>query len=717
MEIDIYQTCPCQSGKKIKFCCGKSIVSDLNRIVELSGSHQAVAALEHIDRTIARQGVCDCLTTLKTHVLLTLREYDEADQVNHQFLLRNPHSPVGHQHRSLLAAARGETQVAVQALQDAMDLLPGTGIPRSMATAFRTAGMLLLSDGHLAAGREHLVFSNELNEEPALEPMVSRTWRSADIPLTLKRNLQAVPPPPDAPEEWREACHHAVQLAGLGRWRAARQRLTGLNEQFPGQPVIVDALARMSLALGDEPDAVRWWQEMASLPGLTLDERAELQALIFTIGQIPLSAPLDVVRVSFPLVDADGLTGQLATHPRLVQGVMTATRYHEDGPPPLAGGMLLDRDRIQSPGNDEKLPATFPRALAEFLVYGKRTDRQGRVDLFLVHDSQAADTIAGFTEIAGGSIGTESGRVVVDETSELENVLDVRWQLPPDLDSLRRREFLARQREHEYLEVWPDQPMLPLAGQTPAEAMQRNDELLNSTVAALILLLEQAADFSWWNSFDFDRLRDQLGLPRRSPPAQVPEGVLNESPLMLQRLDFESLKDETLIACFFVGSMTGNYRMLRKCLPVILDRPHLDSEAPLEQVHALLARITADNDTALELMQRARQHATARQRDVGQILVMELDLRLQRDLADGVQELLGVIEGRHMQDAQVQYQLAMVLQKYGLLQGEGRPPSGEPAPAEPVSVGSDETRLWTPESGHPPAAPPESGSSKLWLPE
>ena len=89
MEIDIYQTCPCQS-KKIKFCCGKSIVADLNRIVELCRSHQAVAALEHIDRTIARQGGCDCLSTLKTHVLLMLREYDQAETVNNEFLRRNP---------------------------------------------------------------------------------------------------------------------------------------------------------------------------------------------------------------------------------------------------------------------------------------------------------------------------------------------------------------------------------------------------------------------------------------------------------------------------------------------------------------------------------------------------------------------------------------------------------------------------------------------------
>ena len=80
MDIDIYQQCPCHSGKKIKFCCGKDIVSDLNQIVAKCNSNQSLSALDQIDRTIGKQGEKDCLLCLRTHILFTLGEVEKADE-------------------------------------------------------------------------------------------------------------------------------------------------------------------------------------------------------------------------------------------------------------------------------------------------------------------------------------------------------------------------------------------------------------------------------------------------------------------------------------------------------------------------------------------------------------------------------------------------------------------------------------------------------------
>ncbi len=718
MEIDIYQTCPCHSDKKIKFCCGKAIVGDLNRIVELNKSRQAVAALEHVERSISRLGPRDCLLTLKTHILLNLKEFDTAAEVNRQFLERNPASPIGFQHRALLLASQGQTLEAVEALQDAMDLLPGHEVPVSLASAFRIVGMLLISDGHLVAGREHLIFSSKLFEEEAIGPMIAQTWRAADIPLPVKRNFQLMPLDGETEHPWSAAWENARRFAEQGRWRAACQRLQRLDEQYPGQAAILDALARVSLTLGQTGEAADAWRRLADLQELPFDDRAELQALVLTISEVPLSHSLDLMRVTFPLLDQEKLTESILGSPRMVQGSMLGVHYHEGGPPPVAAGMLLDRDEIRSLEPGAALPQEFPRVIAECLVYGKRTDQDGRVELFVVDDRRATATIEQFCEIMGNAIGPESAQVAIDQITELEHLLDSRWHLPRNLDNNQRREFLERQRERDYLETWPHMSLLPLAGKTPLEACQ--DDRTKSVIAAMVLLLEQGADASFWGTFDFDRLRDLLGLPRRQSIPRGEHNLLHMSPLMIQRLDFEKLDDDDLVTCFVVGSTTGNHRLLRKCLPELLARPQLDEEAPFEQVYVLLARITPDNETALELMQQARQHAATRQRNVGMVLVMELDLRLQRDMADGCQELLRTIETRYLQDPQVHYQLASVLQKYGLLSGEGRSGGGEAVAVEqPVAVGVDEeSGLWTPDGGRPPAAGgTEPGPSKLWLPD
>ncbi len=719
MEIDIYQTCPCHSEKKIKFCCGKAIVGDLNRIVELNKSRQAVAALEHVDRTISKIGQRDCLLTLKTHILLNLKEFEAAGDTNQEFLSRNPDNPIGFQHRALLLASRGQAMEAVEALQDAMDLLPDSEIPVSMASAFRIVGMLLISGGQLVAGREHLIFSSRLFEEPAIGPMIAQTWKAPDIPLTIKRNFQVTPLSAGASPSWADEYDNALRFAERGRWRAALKRMHLLDQQHPGQPAILESGARLSLTLGKIGQAVDTWRRLAELDELSFDERAELQALILTIGGVPLSHSVDFVRVTFPLLNQELLTETISASPRMVQGSMMGVHYHEEGPPPIAAAMLLDRDEIRNLDDDAAVPDIFPRVVGECLVYGKRTDMDGRVEFFVASDDQASQQVEQFCEIMGDAIGPESGRSVVDELSEMEYLLDSRWHLPRNMTSQQRREFLEQQRQRDYLETWPNLPLLPLAGQTAAEASQRDDAATQSVVAAMVLLLEQGADASFWGTFDFNRLRDQLNLPERQPLAKPEHSLFAISPLAIQRLEFEQLDDEDLITCFVVGSTTGNHRLLRKCLPAVLARPQLDKEAPFEQVYALLARMTPDNQAAFDLMQQARQYATTHQRNVGMVLVMELDLRLQRDMAEGCQELLRTIETRYLQDPQVQYQLAMVLQKYGLLPEGGRAPGADAVAEPPVAVGTEEkSGIWTPEGGSPPASGESgSGSSKLWLPD
>ena len=108
MEIDIYQFCPCHSGKKIKFCCGKDIVADLKQIVAKSQSNQSLSALEQIDRVMAKVGQRDCLLALQTHIYFDMGEVEKARESNRLFSSSNPNHPIAIQHDALLKLSDGD---------------------------------------------------------------------------------------------------------------------------------------------------------------------------------------------------------------------------------------------------------------------------------------------------------------------------------------------------------------------------------------------------------------------------------------------------------------------------------------------------------------------------------------------------------------------------------------------------------------------------------
>ena len=90
MEINIYQQCPCHNEKKIKFCCGKSVVTDLNNVLAKHAAGQTSTALDLLERAIQKSGPQDCLTTLQSKLLMESGDLEKAKEVNEQFVERTP---------------------------------------------------------------------------------------------------------------------------------------------------------------------------------------------------------------------------------------------------------------------------------------------------------------------------------------------------------------------------------------------------------------------------------------------------------------------------------------------------------------------------------------------------------------------------------------------------------------------------------------------------
>ena len=53
MQLDAYTVCPCGSGKKIKFCCSKDLLHDIDKILRALVGQQYISALDQTTKLIA----------------------------------------------------------------------------------------------------------------------------------------------------------------------------------------------------------------------------------------------------------------------------------------------------------------------------------------------------------------------------------------------------------------------------------------------------------------------------------------------------------------------------------------------------------------------------------------------------------------------------------------------------------------------------------------
>ncbi len=710
MSIDIYQTCPCHSGKKIKFCCGKDIIHDLNEIINLTSGKQLLAALDHIDRTIEKTGVRDCLLALKTHILLKLGEWDRAQRTNEEFVANNPNYSIGHQHRATLFAAQGDIESAIRSLQDALDYLPGDEVPVSLANGFRLIGMALLKSGDVFAARAHLRYALQLKggDDEELNYMMLESYRMPWPSLLLKEDPRVGEAPVDQP--WSDDFVIALRLDRQAQWRAAIKKLSALNEEYPNEPVILQAIAAMYACLANREKAVEYWQQFARCENADRPSAVEAEILAQYFDDQPASATYDLVNVVFEIPNVREVLEKMADEPKLINTGPVEFEMQE-GPPPQAIYVLLDREELQE---FENLTVDdIPQVSGNLLVFGKQTDREARVETYLVKNDRYDDIIAAIADIVGTS---EHQSEKIDEVMMADQVMSWDWHLPPQVSPENRRDLMTAKTRQTVLELWPEIPFAALDMKTPNQVV--GDANYAVPLTALAQRLSQQLESVPGAEQLINELMQQLKLEAEETIDPQETDLASVSAIRQRLLKFEKLDDEQLYALFTHAMMIGNMPVLRNLIPEALNRPQLTDRINFSQALTVLARVTVDNEQALEHLKKARQLAIENGEKAGTYLVMELDLRLERGISEKCEDLVREIQMRHMNEPDVEMMLVQVLSRHGLIHPDGRPvemdetgghdPMGQPAaPAE-------SSGLWTPDSGE--TASGESGGGKLWIP-
>ena len=702
MDIDIYQQCPCHAEKKIKFCCGKSVVADLDDALSKSKAGQTSSALEQLERTIAKTGPKDCLVTIQTRLLLQAGEVEKARAANDIFQKNNPEHSSGFHHLALICAQEGDTSAAVEALQDAMDAIVGNSIPVTYAQAFRIIGMQLLEQNDLFAARAHLRYADLLKEEPQTKQILLSTFRNV-ANITAKTELM----PELCPEgvEWEKKYKNVLRGIDRGQFRKALKMAKKADAAFPGVGTIKRTLAIVNSMLGYRSEAIEAWQSLAD------HEEANSWEQITALGMKQFldrenEKKSDVVRHSFEVENFDLLKELAASSNYLTP----ANRPDEDpfgeGNPPVVGYYLLSKPKLNTETDDYSLE-DVPFMRGEILLYAKQTDRSARLE-YIVPKTQSYDQDLENLKNILGELYTDPQNSVIDSIPELDAMMSWDWNLPETTSFEKHSALMKQQIRNRLIDTWMDYPLRSLGNLSPRDAAK--DESKVPAVQSLLVDLEHNSHQGMYPADVLGEMREELGIEKLDPLDATGREVDTLFSLMRANIDFENCEDTKLFHVHEFGMMVQCMPIIKRTCHAMLNRSGIEDKVQKDRVYAVLASVNEETEVVLDYLSKARQEAKTAGRSIGIFLVQEFEFRLSRGLTDNLKELIRTIQTRHLDEPEVEYRLTEVLMKYGLYDptlAEGEPKIPPPNARRPLQAS---TTVEDSSGG-------DSSAGSLWIPE
>ncbi|MCA9237840.1 MAG: SEC-C domain-containing protein [Planctomycetales bacterium] len=714
MSVNPYAPCPCGSGKKLKFCCS-DLVHEIEKIDKLIHADQPRAALARCEQLLAKTPDRASLLDLAAMLKLSLEDIDGAAVLVQQFLQAHPESPTAHAQAALLAAAQEDAPAALDQLQTALELC-GHEMPQRVLEAIGAVGHALLLAGDIVAARAYLLLYAGISpddDNQAIELLLRLNMQSG-LPLLLREPLNLVQDLENADKATTDSFAEAVQLGQRGLWRRAAEAFAQLRRAVGPLPPVVFNLALCRGWCADKEAFAAGMHEFAALAGtqdgVPHDDAVEAEALAQLVAPGEGGALIETVCLSYPAADADVVAERLASDKRVESYPVDPETFEpNEETPPRNTYLLLDRPAPES-GVDIAIDRV-PNVLGFVSLYGKRTDRSAMVKLTTDNDQLFSVVTSLLAEIVGDAIGGEESRDVLAEKPASEESLSWRWRLPDDTPPAHRRELLAERRRRAILEDWIEAPQAALGGVAPQAAAEKTE--LKIPLAAAVLIIEQAAVNPRERSL-FVELREKLKLPAAE---QIdPDTVdLDMLPLVrIPRLELAKLDPDQLSRlvdrCTLGGAAIATVAV--SCELLSRDVPFDSKRRAFQQI----IRTESDPDEALVWLGKAKEQATTAGEALGEWLLMELQVQLERADAEGIQATLREIADREQSEPEVAQAAYQLLYRMGLVKppGTGGTASmGESRLDAPAAAASG-SKLWTPDSDV--AGGGETAERAIWTP-
>jgi hypothetical protein len=708
MTLDAYELCPGGTGKRIKHCACKDIIGDLEKIVRSIEGNQRIAALDRINRTMATKAHRPCLLALKAITLLGMNDLRDFEETVATFVKVAPANPLALAFATVMELRKDRVRPAVDRLQDALAAADKV-FPIHLVEAVGMVGQTLALKGDYLAARGHLFFRVLLGkqDEGAVQELAAVNSVQG-VPATLKFHLFFTPAPADV--SWKTRFASVSKLCARGCWRKGLEGLERLNQEIPGQPVILRniAMARSYLAHPQTADA---WRDYARLPSVPEGDAVEAEAVAQTLDYRTVRQTTPIVKWVFTVADAAALIERLATATHFVAWPDNAVKPNSDeGPPPKAAFSVVDPPWPAS-GEELSLENT-PRVLGEALVYGRETDREARLEIVLPKDERLERVRALVTEAAAERVASDPSEELVDTHDTWSLALHPQLRFPPDTPQRVRLSITRELQRRAVTEVWPTLPLSELDNRTPREVA--SDAGYRVRLLAALLTLEQQLELEGTPT-DCDVVREQLGLPARGVIDPRDRNVVQLNPVHWSRVDPARLDDDRLLELWGVATNYGLSLALWNLGREILDRSSLGDRIDRERLCGQLGQLAMqlnELDQAFAYVKQAQGAARAAGHSPAPWLLREMEMQLAVGNGAAAVQLIEQIKTQYEREPEVMRILVQTLVRWGLIVPEGGAPS---APPDSGRGAAPDRQLWTPGGADSDSAgQPER---KLWVPD
>jgi hypothetical protein len=361
----------------------------------------------------------------------------------------------------------------------------------------------------------------------------------------------------------------------------------------------------------------------------------------------------------------------------------------------------------------EVTSANIPQRLATLMLYGRETDRAARLSAILVRTDSYDSALARLNEIGDSLFTGERQEEVLEMLPRLMIEIDPACHFPTSTRFPVRQRVTNELTQKKLVERWPHMSMECLGGKTPAEVAA--DPAWRVPLEATFAGLESFTQVNRLN-LNVDAVRQSLGLP--IPEPIVPTGQGDETLISnLHRVDPEKLDDKFLSHLYELARVFAAHKASLRLGNEMLRRGDKLSASERYQVLLDMAQNAGDRDTAVAHLTEARKAATAANLSPAAALLAELPLRLLNAEVTEAQEILGVVQSKHIREPGVAEALYRILREFGIIRDEQVRSMEQPEMAavnRPTAPDAGST-LWTPDA--PPPSDQAERPSKLWLPD
>jgi tetratricopeptide (TPR) repeat protein len=587
MSADPYSSCPCGSGKKFKWCC-QPIHAEIERAFEQYNSGQHEAGLRTMADLVREHEGNPEAWGRHAQLLAFSGKVEEAEQALQKAFDLNPNYPFGFMLRGTFRQQEGELIGALMLFRKAAEAYaPDAHEP--LAYIHELIADLEMRMNRPVAARAalrralHFQPSNaELRQ--AVDGMFGEKSR---LPRAAARDYELRAPPQPSPE-WQAALSGATTGKLTDALRAFRQWTETHADDAAGWYNLGLVLAW----LGDNPSAV---EALGRYVELEADEgkaeEAWALAEVLRCGH-GMEANADAVenRVLYQIRDPNAMIG-------LLQGWEQSRRViglRSDPEQGILAAIVLE----EMPTLALSGAAAPPAKLAAYLLVA------GNLLQFWHPNLESVNKVAAEAQQKlGGALGEP--RRITGPVNFGDVVADA-LLFPTGATTELEAELKIKEYAQQYFEdKWVQRPLKSLNGRTPEDAA--GDKTLRKRLRGVIEFLKECSAENTLRVYDFDRLRQKLGLTGTAAAPAAAAGQREVSATTaeaLAGLDIAGLSDAALEQAYRSAHQLDALDLAAKFARALVERPVAagSDRFPFFAFLIQQAQTARDFDRAVELV-------------------------------------------------------------------------------------------------------------------